>query len=149
MTHSLIEVLLSLLSSYRVLRFTFLVPHVFPRVRSFRFAFSPSTFTSTPASTVSLTATWLRLPLPMYSLHSHLSLQSILFWAIVFLNHSFLELSSFLIYLIKLISWNCYSVTWNTVAVVSCIFLFRTHQSTKHLDKIFWRSCTGKYLLTG
>ena len=66
-----------------------------------------------------------------------------------FLNHSFLELSSFLIYLIKLISWNCYSVTWNTVAVVSCIFLFRTHQSTKHLDKIFWRSCTGKYLLTG
>ena len=42
-----------------------------------------------------------------------------------FLNHSFLELSSFLIYLIKLISWNCYSVTWNTVAVVSCIFLFR------------------------
>ena len=29
-----------------------------------------------------------------------------------FLNHFFLEFSSFLTYLIKLISWNCYSVTW-------------------------------------
>ena len=90
MTHSLIEVLLSLLSSYRVLRFTFLVPHVFPRVRSFCFAFSPSTFTSTPASTVSLTATWIRPPLPMYSLHSQLLLQSILFWAIFFSEPFFL-----------------------------------------------------------
>ena len=54
-----------------------------------------------------------------------------------FLSHSFSGTFCFSDLSIKLISWNFYSVTWNKVAVVSCIFVFRTHQTGTSLPNIW------------